>query len=136
MLSGLKAQRQLAVYVALGLSTGGGLWFSAPPAYAADVVVGVGEDQSGDVSGGATDNNTVTIGAKDGGDHPVIGGHVVGGTSANATGNVVTVNSIKLSRSDGTIYCHGDGIEEYSHIQRRQCNFADRWNDLGGIGQC
>ena len=104
MVSGLKAQRRLAVYVALGLSAGGGLWFSAPSAYAANVVVGVGENQSGDVSAGATDNNTVTIGAEGGGDHPVIGGHVVGGTSANATGNVVTVNSIKLSRSDGTIY--------------------------------
>ena len=104
MLSGLKAQRRLAVYVALGLSTGGGLLFSVPSAYAADVTVGVSEDQAGDVTGGTTDNNTVTIGAEGGGDHPVIGGHVVGGTSANATGNVVTVNSIKLSRSDGTIY--------------------------------
>ena len=104
MLSGLKAQRRLAVYVALGLSTGGGLLFSVPSAYAADVTVGVSEDQAGDVTGGTTDNNTVTIGAEGGGNHPVIGGHVVGGTSANATGNVVTVNSIKLSRSDGTIY--------------------------------
>ena len=70
--------------------------FSTPSAYAADVVVGVGEDQSGDVSGGTTDNNTVTIGAEGGGDHPVIGGNVAGGTSANATGNTVTINSIKL----------------------------------------
>ena len=36
MLNGLKAQRRLAVYVALGLSTRGGLWFSAPSTYAAE----------------------------------------------------------------------------------------------------
>ena len=36
MVSGLKAQRRLAVYVALGLSTRGGLWFSAPSTYAAE----------------------------------------------------------------------------------------------------
>ena len=73
-------------------------------AYAADVTVGVSDDRPGDVIGGTTDNNTVTIGAEGGGDHPVIGGNVAGGTSANASGNTVTINSIKLSRSDGTIY--------------------------------
>ena len=35
MFNGLKARRQLAVYVALGLSTGG-LLFSAPSVYAGE----------------------------------------------------------------------------------------------------
>ena len=106
MLSGLKAQRRLAVYVALGLSTGGGLLFSAPSAYAADVVVGVGEDQSGDVVGSDASNNTVTIGAEGGGDHPVIGGNVAGANSTTDTsGNVVTIHSINATASGhGTIY--------------------------------
>ena len=86
------------------LSSDGGTLWGMSTAYAANVTVGVGEDQSGDVNGGDTDNNTVTIGAEGGGDHPVIGGNVAGGSSANATENVVTVNSIKLTRSDGTIY--------------------------------
>ena len=106
MFNGLKARRQLAVYVALGLSTGGGLLFSAPSAYAADVVVGVGEDQSGDVVGSDASNNTVTIGAEGRGDHPVIGGNVAGANSTTDTsGNVVTIHSIKATASGhGTIY--------------------------------
>ena len=105
MFNGLKARRQLAVYVALGLSTGG-LLFSVPSAYAADVVVGVGEDQSGDVVGSDASNNTVTIGAEGGGDHPVIGGNVAGANSTTDTsGNVVTIHSIKATASGhGTIY--------------------------------
>ena len=106
MFNGLKARRQLAVYVALGLSTGGGLLFSAPSAYAADVVVGVGEDQSGNVVGSDASNNTVTIGAEGRGDHPVIGGNVAGANSTTDTsGNVVTIHSIKATASGhGTIY--------------------------------
>ena len=106
MLSGLKAQRRLAVYVALGLSTGGGLLFSVPSAYAADVVVGVGEDRPADVVGSDASNNTVTIGAEGGGDHPVIGGNVAGANSTTDTsGNVVTIHSINATASGhGTIY--------------------------------
>ena len=75
-------------------------------AYAADVTVGVSDDRSGDVIGGTTDNNTVTIGAEGGGDHPVIGGNVVGGNSTTDTsGNVVTIHSISATASGhGTIY--------------------------------
>ena len=101
-----KSRRRLALMVALALSTGGGCLTSVDggmiwgmsTAYAADVTVGVSDDRSGDVSGGATDNNTVTIGAEGGGDHPVIGGNVVGGYAAagNVANNKVTINSIKL----------------------------------------
>ena len=74
-------------------------------AYAADVTVGVSDDRPGDVIGGTTDNNTVTIGAEGGGDHPVIGGNVAGGTSANASGNTVTINSIHATAAgNGTIF--------------------------------
>ena len=69
------------------------------------MTVGVSEDQAGDVTGGTTDNNTVTIGAESGGLHPVIGGNVVGGTSANATGNTVTINSISATAAgNGTVF--------------------------------
>lgn len=74
-------------------------------AHAADVTVGVSEDRPGNVIGGTTDNNTVTIGAEGGGNHPVIGGNVVGGTSANASGNTVTINSIQATAAgNGTIF--------------------------------
>ena len=105
MFNGLKARRRLAVYVALGLSAGSYTCLDASSAYAADVTVGVSEDQAGDVTGGTTDNNTVTIGAEGGGDHPVIGGNVAGGTSANASGNTVTINSIHATAAgNGTIF--------------------------------
>ena len=106
MFNGLKAQRRLALYVALGLSAGSCTCLDASSAYAADVVVGVGENQSGDVVGSDASNNTVTIGAEGGGDHPVIGGNVAGANSTTDTsGNVVTIHSIKATASGhGTIY--------------------------------
>ena len=113
MVSKGKAQRKLAFMIALALSTGGGclttvdggMMWGASTAHAADVTVGVSEDRPGNVIGGTTDNNTVTIGAEGGGNHPVIGGNVVGGTSANASGNTVTVNSIQATAAgNGTIF--------------------------------
>ena len=106
MFNGLKAQRRLALYVALGLSAGSCTCLDASSAYAADVVVGVGENQSGDVVGSDASNNTVTIGAEGGGDHPVIGGNVAGANSTTDTsGNVVTIHSINATASGhGTIY--------------------------------
>ena len=81
------------------------MMWGASTAHAADVAVGVSEDRPGDVIGGTTDNNTVTIGAEGGGNHPVIGGNVVGGTSANASGNTVTINSIQATAAgNGTIF--------------------------------
>lgn len=99
--------------IALALSTGGGcltsvdggMMWGASTAHAADVTVGVSEDRPGNVIGGTTDNNTVTIGAEGGGNHPVIGGNVAGGTSANASGNTVTINSIQATAAgNGTIF--------------------------------
>ena len=113
MFTGKKARKQLSFWVTLALSAGGaylptgteGALWKAPLAHAADVTVGVSEDQAGDVTGGTTDNNTVTIGAESGGLHPVIGGNVVGGTSANATGNTVTINSISATAAgNGTVF--------------------------------
>ena len=81
------------------------MMWGASTAHAADVAVGVSEDRPGNVIGGTTDNNTVTIGAEGGGNHPVIGGNVVGGTSANASGNTVTINSIQATAAgNGTIF--------------------------------
>ena len=81
------------------------MMWGASTAHAADVAVGVSEDRPGDVIGGTTDNNTVTIGAEGGGNHPVIGGNVAGGTSANASGNIVTINSIQATAAgNGTIF--------------------------------
>lgn len=81
------------------------MMWGASTAHAADVTVGVSEDRPGDVIGGTTDNNTVTIGAEGGGNHPVIGGNVAGGTSANASGNTVTINSIQATAAgNGTIF--------------------------------
>ena len=81
------------------------MMWGASTAHAADVAVGVSEDRPGNVIGGTTDNNTVTIGAEGGGNHPVIGGNVAGGTSANASGNTVTINSIQATAAgNGTIF--------------------------------
>ena len=113
MVSKGKAQRKLAFMIALALSTGGGclttvdggMMWGASTAHAADVTVGVSDDRPGNVIGGTTDNNTVTIGAEGGGNHPVIGGNVAGGMSANASGNIVTVNSIQATAAgSGTIF--------------------------------
>ena len=112
MFSEKKAQKRLSLLVTLALSTGGAcltMGVDSPwgesVAHAADVTVGVSDDRPGDVIGGTTDNNTVTIGAEGGGDHPVIGGNVAGGTSANASGNTVTINSIHATAAgNGTIF--------------------------------
>ena len=102
MFNGLKARRQLAVYVALGLSTGGGLLFSVPSAYAADVTISSSDTaHSGGVNGttetGNKDGNNVTIG-ESGAAGPTINGDVVGGsaTAGNVANNKVTINSISL----------------------------------------
>ena len=102
MFNGLKAKRQLALYVALGLSTGGGLLFSGTPAYAADVTISSSDTaHSGGVNGttetGNKDGNNVTIG-ESGAAGPTINGDVVGGDadSGDATNNTVTINSISL----------------------------------------
>ena len=102
MFNGLKAKRQLALYVALGLSTGGGLLFSGTPAYAADVTISSSDTaHSGGVNGttetGNKDGNNVTIG-ESGAAGPTINGDVVGGDAASgdATNNTVTINSISL----------------------------------------
>ena len=109
MFNGLKARRQLAAYVALGLSTGGGLLFYAPSAHAMDVtILPTDTEHVSGVNGTAEtnqkDGNNVTIGTS-GATGPVINGDVVGGSSAAAdvANNKVTINSITLG-SGNTVY--------------------------------
>ena len=109
MFNGLKARRQLAAYVALGLSTGGGLLFSAQPAHAMDVtILPTDTEHVSGVNGTAEtnqkDGNNVTIGTS-GATGPAINGDVVGGSSAAAdvANNKVTINSITLG-SGNTVY--------------------------------
>ena len=109
MFNGLKARRQLAAYVALGLSTGGGLLFYAPSAHAMDVtILPTDTEHVSGVNGTAEtnqkDGNNVTIGTS-GATGPAINGDVVGGSSAAAdvANNKVTINSITLG-SGNTVY--------------------------------
>jgi len=102
MFNGLKEKRQLALYVALGLSTGGGLLFHAPAAYAADVTIPSSDTShrtgvNGTTETGNADGNNVTIG-ESGAAGPDINGDVVGGsaTAGNVANNKVTINSISL----------------------------------------
>lgn len=102
MFNGLKEKRQLALYVALGLSTGGGLLFHAPAAYAADVTIPSSDTShrtgvNGTTETGNADENNVTIG-ESGAAGPDINGDVVGGsaTAGNVANNKVTINSISL----------------------------------------
>ena len=105
MLSGLKAQRRLAVYVALGLSTGGGLLFSAPLAYAADVSIASTDTTHASGVNGTTETNSltgnnVTIGENGAGNLPQINGDVVGGGTGSGesavSGNTLTIHSIRV----------------------------------------
>ena len=81
---------------------GGGLLFSVPSAYAADVTISSSDTaHSGGVNGttetGNKDGNNVTIG-ESGAAGPTINGDVVGGsaTAGNVANNKVTINSISL----------------------------------------
>ena len=109
MFNGLKTRQKLAAYVALGLSTGGGLLFSAPSAHAMDVtILPTDTAHASGVNGTAEtnqkDGNNVTIG-ESGATGPVINGDVVGGSSptADVANNKVTINSITLG-SGNTVY--------------------------------
>ena len=109
MFNGLKTRQKLAAYVALGLSTGGGLLFSAPSAHAMDVtILPTDTAHASGVNGTAEtnqkDGNNVTIGTS-GEAGPVINGDVVGGSSsaADVANNKVTINSITLG-SGNTVY--------------------------------
>ncbi|WP_315452247.1 hypothetical protein [uncultured Selenomonas sp.] len=118
MFNGLKARRQLAVYVALGLSTGGGLLFSVPSAYAADThdytetaasINGLeGTDKTNSMS-----DNRITLGTEGGAtDKPFsTWGTISGGGKKNATAdvsnNTLTIHGLKVSNGGGQSMIYG-----------------------------
>ena len=118
MFNGLKARRQLAVYVALGLSTGGGLLFSVPSAYAADThdytetATSINGLEGTDKTGFKSDNR-ITLG-RDGGstDKPFsTWGTISGGGKKNATedvsNNTLTIHGLKVSNGGGQSMIYG-----------------------------
>ena len=118
MFNGLKARRQLAVYVALGLSTGGGLLFSVPSAYAADThdytetATSINGLEGTDKTGFKSDNR-ITLG-RDGGstDKPFsTWGTISGGGKKNATedvsNNTLTIHGLKVSNGGGHSMIYG-----------------------------
>ena len=118
MLSGLKAQRRLAVYVALGLSTGGGLLFSAPLAYAAEThdytetATSINGLEGTDKTHSMNDNR-ITLGTEGGAtDKPFsTWGTISGGGKKNATedvsNNTLTIHGLKVSNGGGQSMIYG-----------------------------
>lgn len=100
MINGLKAQRRLALYVALGLSAGSGVFLDASAAYANEVKIPSTDTAhvsgiNGTTETGSKGGNQITIGEAGGGG-PVVNGDVVGGYAAvgDAANNNVTIESI------------------------------------------
>lgn len=93
MFNGLKGRRRLALYVALGLSAGSGVFMDASAAYASDVTIpstdtAHGAGINGTAETGRKDGNNVTIG-ETGAAGPAINGDVVGGyAAAGDTANI------------------------------------------------
>ena len=118
MFNGLKARRQLAVYVALGLSTGGGLLFSVPSAYAAEThdytesATSISGLEGTDKTTFMSDNN-ITLGTEGGAtDKPFSTyGTISGGGKKNATAdvsnNTLTIHGLKVSNGNGFSIIYG-----------------------------
>ena len=117
MFNGLKARRQLAAYVALGLSTGGGLLFSAQPAHAAEThdrtvtassINGFeGSDQTGFMS-----DNSITIGTAGVTNQPTSTYGIISGggktdTASDVTGNTLTIHGLQVSNGNGQSMIYG-----------------------------
>ena len=117
MFNGLKARRQLAAYVALGLSTGGGLLFSAQPAHAAEThdhtvtassITGFeGSDQTGFMS-----DNRITIGTAGVTNQPASTYGIISGggkvnTTSDVTGNTLTIHGLQVSNGNGHSMIYG-----------------------------
>ena len=90
------AGKRLSFLVTLALSAGLGTTVHPSSACAAEINVGVTDNLTTNVDGGATDGNKVTIGAKGGGEHPVIAGNIIGGSAADAAKNLVDIKSVLL----------------------------------------
>ena len=112
MFNGLKAKRQLALYVALGLSTGGGLLFSGTPAYAADVTISSGDTSyqyrgiNGKTITHSGTGNRITVGEAGKGNLPNISNGDVSGAGdayelGDITDNTLIIRSIRVN---GSVY--------------------------------
>ena len=89
-----KAGKRLSFLVTLALSAGLGTAVHPSSAYAAEI--NVTTDRTTGIDGGAANGNNVTIGAKDGGEHPVIAGNIIGGSATDAAKNLVDIKSVLL----------------------------------------
>ena len=113
----MKARRQLAAYVALGLSTGGGLLFSVQPAHAAEThdhtvtassINGFeGSDQTGFMS-----DNRITIGTAGVTNQPASTYGIISGggkvnTASDVTGNTLTIHGLQVSNGNGQSMIYG-----------------------------
>ena len=132
MFNGLKARRQLAVYVALGLSTGGGLLFSAPSAYAADThdytetATSISGLEGTDKTGFMSDNN-ITLGTEGVTNRPFSTyGTISGGGKKNATAdvsnNTLTIHGLQVSNGSGFSIIYG-GISGTGAVSKNNVIF-------------
>ena len=115
MFNGLKAQRRLALYVALGLSAGSGAFLDASTAYAAHDYTETAPSISGlegtDKTHSMSDNN-ITIGTPGTPNVPFsTWGTISGGGKKNATGdvsgNTLTIHGLRVSNGDGQSMIYG-----------------------------
>ena len=115
MFNGLKARRRLAVYVALGLSAGSCTFLDASSAYAAHDYTETGTSISGlegtDKTNSMSDNN-ITIGTPGTPNVPFSTyGRISGGgkqnTTADVTGNTLTIHGLRVSNGSGFSIIYG-----------------------------
>ncbi|WP_226372151.1 hypothetical protein [Selenomonas timonae] len=118
MFNGLKARRQLALYVALGLSAGGGFLFHTPSAYAAEThdytetatsINGLeGTDKTPSMS-----DNKITLGTEGGSTNKPFStyGTISGGGKKTATedvsNNTLTIHGLQVSNGGGQSMIYG-----------------------------
>ena len=117
MFNGLKARRQLAAYVALGLSTGGGLLFSAQPAHAAEThdhtvtassINGFeGSDQTGFMSDNSIKIGTAGVTNRPASTYGIISGGGKTDTASDVTGNTLTIHGLQVSNGNGQSMIYG-----------------------------
>lgn len=115
MFNGLKARRRLAVYVALGLSAGSCTCLDASSAYAAHDYTETATSISGlegtDKTNSMSDNN-ITIGTPGTPNVPFsTWGTISGGgkqnTTADVTGNTLTIHGLRVSNGSGHSVIYG-----------------------------
>ena len=115
MFNGLKARRRLAVYVALGLSAGSCTCLDASSAYAAhdytETATSINGLEGTDKTNSMSDNN-ITIGTPGTPNVPFSTyGRISGGgkqnTTADVTGNTLTIHGLRVSNGSGFSIIYG-----------------------------